>query len=295
MRIFVLPLLTLTLSLPVHATDGVLEINQACAVNTGCFPGDAAGFPVKIDKEGSYRLTGNLDLRSQPAPENVTAIEIITSLVTGEGVSLDLNGFVILGSTNCTGNPTTCSPTGSGVGIKVLNNARSVAITNGKIIGMGSHGISGGGSGMRIERVNAFRNGGTGIIGGVGGVGTIVRNCTAVGNGGKGIEGGSHCLVTGNTVDGNGSDGIVVLVFCQVTSNTVTSSGGVGIEASGLVIGNLVRNNAGFGLNLASGLPGLAAYSQNHVTQNNGGNTNPQVSGGIEIGTNLCGTNTTCP
>ncbi len=30
------------------AVDGVLEINQACAVNTGCFAGDTAGFPVII-------------------------------------------------------------------------------------------------------------------------------------------------------------------------------------------------------------------------------------------------------
>ena len=31
-----------------YAVDGVLEINQTCAVNTGCFAGDAAAFPVTI-------------------------------------------------------------------------------------------------------------------------------------------------------------------------------------------------------------------------------------------------------
>ena len=46
---------------PALAVDGVLEINQVCADKTGCFSGDAAGFPVTIGTAGSYRLTGNLD------------------------------------------------------------------------------------------------------------------------------------------------------------------------------------------------------------------------------------------
>ena len=62
MRLFVLPLLTLTLALPALAVDGVLEINQACAESTGCFAGDSPGFPVTIQDPGSYRLTGALVL-----------------------------------------------------------------------------------------------------------------------------------------------------------------------------------------------------------------------------------------
>ena len=53
-------LLLFALATPALASDGVLEINQTCAVQTGCFPGDTAGFPVKITASGSYRLTGNL-------------------------------------------------------------------------------------------------------------------------------------------------------------------------------------------------------------------------------------------
>ena len=33
---------------PALAVDGVLEINQTCAVLTGCFAGDIPGFPVTI-------------------------------------------------------------------------------------------------------------------------------------------------------------------------------------------------------------------------------------------------------
>ena len=43
-------------ALPAFADEGVLEINQVCAVNTGCFVGDSAGFPVTImDSAMGYR------------------------------------------------------------------------------------------------------------------------------------------------------------------------------------------------------------------------------------------------
>ena len=63
MRIFLLPLialLLLALAGPALAVDGVVEINQTCAVQTGCFSGDTAGYPVTITQPGSYRLTSNL-------------------------------------------------------------------------------------------------------------------------------------------------------------------------------------------------------------------------------------------
>ena len=37
-----------TLPCPSFASDGVVEINQTCAITTGCFAGDASGFPVTI-------------------------------------------------------------------------------------------------------------------------------------------------------------------------------------------------------------------------------------------------------
>ncbi len=62
--------LILALATSAFATDGVLEINQTCAVQTGCFAGDTAGFPVEIDVAGSYRLTSN-PKRSENAPFEV--------------------------------------------------------------------------------------------------------------------------------------------------------------------------------------------------------------------------------
>ena len=75
------------------AADGVSEINQARALAGGVTPGDVPGFPVTIDASGSYRLTGDLT-----APDlDTTAIG-----VTADDVTIDLNGFAIIGPNDCT-------------------------------------------------------------------------------------------------------------------------------------------------------------------------------------------------
>jgi hypothetical protein len=84
MRVPLTLLLLLPIAEPALGTDGVLEINQACAVNTGCFAGDTAGFPVTIGSPGRYRLTGDLDSSSSFGIQ-----------ITAAHVSLDLNGFAI--------------------------------------------------------------------------------------------------------------------------------------------------------------------------------------------------------
>ncbi len=72
------------------AADGILEINQTCAL--AGLPGDAAGFPVAITHPGSDALTRHLDARGLPNPEEVAGI-----LVDVDGVSVGLRGFAILG------------------------------------------------------------------------------------------------------------------------------------------------------------------------------------------------------
>jgi len=88
---------------PLPASDGQLEINRACAVNTGCFTGDSAGYQVTITQPGSYRLTGDLDL-SALSPD-LQAVEVGAPAVT-----LDLGGFQIIGPTTCTGTGISISP-----------------------------------------------------------------------------------------------------------------------------------------------------------------------------------------
>ena len=92
MRSTLILLLFLILAGPALAIDGVLEINQTCAVQTGCFAGDTAGFPVTITQPGSYALTGNLDLSAEGV--NVSGVAVSTPAVT-----IDLRGFQIAGPT----------------------------------------------------------------------------------------------------------------------------------------------------------------------------------------------------
>ena len=54
-RLILLVVTCLSLASVANATDGVLEINQACAVHTGCFALDTPGFPVTINQPGVGR------------------------------------------------------------------------------------------------------------------------------------------------------------------------------------------------------------------------------------------------
>ncbi|MDJ0789798.1 MAG: hypothetical protein QNK05_23625 [Myxococcota bacterium] len=128
--------LLLLLTSPGLATDGVLEINQACAAqrgpaagdDPGCFPGDLDGFPVTIVASGSYRLTSNL----APPDIDTTAIDSQT-----DHVSLDLAGFgIVFPGTGCIAGA--LCPQGSGDGIA---GARFTAVSNGFVRNAGRRGI----------------------------------------------------------------------------------------------------------------------------------------------------------
>lgn len=244
-----------------HAVDGITEISQAC-VATGCFLGDAANFPVTISASGSYRLTSNLALPDQ----NTTGI-----LITGSHVSLDLNGFTIHGDTACTGTPvTSCTPTGIGDGITASGD--NVAVSNGTVQGAGRWGIFLGGHAARIERVRAQHNGSSGLVvgGNSGGTSGTVRDCTTIRNGTDGIFLGDEGLAEGNVSRWNARHGILPRTASTVVGNTLNANGDWGLLNSGSA-------PSGYAGNVISG---------------NGSGT---VSGAVEMGTNLCNGNTTCP
>jgi hypothetical protein len=130
------------------AVDGVILISQTTALLGNVTPGDTPGFPVTISQPGSYRLSSNLTVPDA----NTTAIQ-----VTSTNVTIDLNGFSIIGPVVCTGEPvTSCNPSGaSGVGIVTSSNT-TVTVTNGTVQGMGV-GLSFSGP-SRVERVSAVQN-----------------------------------------------------------------------------------------------------------------------------------------
>src|SRR5262245_32443399 len=115
-------ILALTFALPgsALAVDGVLEINQTCATQTGCFPGDTAGFPVTISVPGSYRLTGSLLPSSNPS----------CIVITSSDVTLDLNEFRI--------GPFLSGALGSGINAQ---GQTDIHISNGPVSFFGAFGI----------------------------------------------------------------------------------------------------------------------------------------------------------
>lgn len=167
-----MPRLLLLLSLlafttPALASDGVFEINQTCAVNTGCFSEDTPGFPVTVNASGSYRLTGHLFVTGA----NVTVIEITTGDVT-----LDLNGFSI----RCLFFGPPCAGNGTGIGIDA-DRENNVTVLNGTVRDIAGAAIVVGPGGV-VDRVRAIANGsGLNVTQG------YIRDCLAEGNLGAGF------------------------------------------------------------------------------------------------------------
>ncbi len=233
-------LLALGVPAPGYAVDGVLEINQTCAVQTGCFSGDDPGFPVTIVTPGSYRLTGNLTVPD----ENTGAIVVQASRST-----VDLGGFGILGPNNCSANPpnfNVCTANGTGIGIDA-SAAALVEVRNGSVAGMGFHGVDlfslGVASGLRVAD-----NGGDGIRVGLSGradgnlvlenfafgisVGTAGRAAHNVGfrNGDAGISTAGGATVLRNTMSEN-RFGIIAMQqgngkYCEIYLDDVSYTSG---------------------------------------------------------------------
>ena len=243
-------------------TAAVLTVSIMCLTGIAFaivkpIPG-APVFPVTITQPGSYVLEHNLVVPST----GTTAI-----LVQADNVTIDLNGFAILGPMVCTGVPLVCNHhTGTGRGIDAGSH-QNIKVYNGTVSGMGETGININGDGAIIESVRVASNGGHGISiasgtvsantvnknGGDGiyvGTGTVKGN-TVYKNGGTGIIVDGGGTVSANTVNNNGGDGIYFGDDSTVSTNTVNHNGGHGIyffAAGGTVNGNTVSDNGSDGI-----------------------------------------------
>jgi parallel beta-helix repeat protein len=234
---------------PTYAVDGVLEINQACAANTGCFSGDAAGFPVTITASGSYRLTGNLDMGVANA-----GIEIAAA-----NVALDLNGFEIFVA-------------GSGAGPAILSSAVNVSVRNGAFRSPGTVLasailLSGYGSSVDEVTVSAgFTTGGGAIR--LGSQCRLSRSCV-IANSGDGVHVGNDCIVNDNVVVYNATStglGMIVGQHSTVTNNVVNANAIAGGSVANLVVGShstIVGNTAN------SAITGTGIISSDSVLRDN--------------------------
>ncbi len=193
---------------------------------------------MTLSQPGSYRLSGNLTVPDL----NTTAIQI-----TADNVSLDLNGFSIIGPNVCTTGLTTCAQS-AGVGVRGDDSQGSgplgVGVFNGTVRSMGGAGIRTIGKGSALERVNALGNGDNGIFV----VGSVTESVANL-NGGAGIEADSvrGCAANQNRLDGIGiSQGSAI-------GNTASSNGRAGffVAFGSAVTGNAANANKTFGIDAA--------------------------------------------
>jgi hypothetical protein len=256
-----------------RAVDGVTEIDETRAEAGGVTPGDAPGLPVTITQPGAYRLTSNLLVKDGAMPaQDTTAIEVV-----GAGVTIDLNGFGILGKTTCFLG--VCDFPGSGVGVDA-STAEDIRVVNGSVRGMGGDGIVLGTSGS-AQRLILFSNGGDGIKAGTA---STVSNSLVLNNGGSGIVISDDAVrVECNIVASNGGDGVTAAMGTTVEGNVVISNQEDGIEVlgSGLVEDNVSAQNEGVGIKLDDN----SGILRNLITGNTGG----ELLGGALLGGNLCG------
>lgn len=254
----------------VRAGDGAIEINQASVLAAGAFP-------YVITQPGKYVLTGNLTLPTA----DTTGIQI-----QARGVTLDLNGFGIIGPVTCLGDGTTrnqntsCSAAGSGNGISVGSGATAV-IRNGFVRGMGASGVSIDSSLTSIvESVVVEENASHGINLYQG---RVVESAVRF-NGGNGIHfcncgGGGTSQIENNVLERNRGIGIQA-GRGTVQNNYVFNNGshGVFVNPSGAntgnVVGNTIQGNSGNAINSTGGV-----YRANTLT------SNLQTSGHQVVGT----------
>jgi len=211
-----------------RAADGVVEINQARALAGGITPRDESGFPVTISVPGSYRLTSNLFV-----PPNLSAIDI-----TADGVTLDLNGFEVVGPVSCSPSCPSPIPVAG-----ILSSGNRIHVRNGTVRGFGGWGVFFAVfvSDNRVDHVYVTSNAADGIFGREG---MIVEGSIAVQNGAAGISVGSNSLVQGCMATGNVSAGISTSGPAVVVGNAVSSNGANGIDAAA---GSVIRENAAIG------------------------------------------------
>ncbi len=116
----------------------------------------------------------------------------------------------------------------------------------------------------------------------------VVRNVT-YGNTEDGVFADAGSLVRGNTSRENGGDGIFANDASNVSNNATSENKGHGVSVNGRsrVLGNTSRDNTRVGLRMQDN----TGFEENVSSGNGDGETLL----GVSMGTNLCGTNVTCP
>jgi hypothetical protein len=204
-----------------------IDQNKALAGNVT--PGDSAGFPITISRPGHYKLMSNLAV-----PQGTNAI-----VVTANGVTLDLNGFNVLGSVKCSqyggeGTTVTCAPMDGSSGI-LAGAVTGTRILNGSIRGFGTYGVALGyrsiAEQLRIAEIGVY---------GISGADANVNDVLVELSGAGGISLSGISMVDRSAVRNNGGEGIVA----GLIQNSL-ASGNKKAGMTGRLRGNWSVDNAG--------------------------------------------------
>jgi hypothetical protein len=199
-----------------YAVDGIVLIDQTRALAGNVTPGDGPGFPITISRPGSYRLSSNLNV-----PANAAGIILFAS-----GVTIDLNGFQITGSS------------ADSTGISALQARQAIVVRNGSVTGFG-RGIDLKGLASDVRDVTAFGNG-AGIV--VGSGATVSGN--RVFNNEIGIEAGVSSIVSNNVVQFNRDVGLRVFTGSVIRGNSASNNNiGLLISCPSALIGSTSHDN----------------------------------------------------
>jgi hypothetical protein len=200
------------------AVDGIVLIDQARALAGNVTPGDGPGFPVTISRPGSYRLASNLNV-----PADAAGLILFAS-----GVTIDLNGFQIAGSS------------ADGTGISALHARQAIVVRNGSVTGFG-RGIDLRGLASDVRDITAFGNAAAGIVVGSG----AIVSGNRVFNNAIGIEAGTSSVVSNNIVQFNRDVGLRVFSGSVIRGNSASNNNiGLLISCPSAVIGNTSHDNA---------------------------------------------------
>lgn len=232
---------------PVASTPGPEPRIAISAANT---PGDTDSL-FRIAQPGSYYLTGNI---TGVAAKH--GIEIAAS-----GVTLDLNGFDLIGIAGSLDGVTSSLP-----------GATNTTVVNGSVRSWGGDGVDLGFApsiASRLRDLTCSANAGFGVRSGFNAIvsdcvasqntgggftiasGTQMIRCTAAVNGAIGVNAGGTSVIADCLIERNTDDGVRATSDCTIRGNTCIANGfgagdGAGIHLSGggnRVEGNLCSDN----------------------------------------------------
>ncbi len=185
-------------SVSLFAVDGAVLINQATVTAAG-------GFPYKITQPGSYKLSSNLVV-----PADTDGIRVLTS-----GVTIDLNGFGIIGAINC--DTASCLPVPTVISHGIISRIGALTVRNGHVRGFHTGIFTEGGL---VEDVQLLSNSAFGTNA----FNAVLRRNNVAANGGTGIGCGS-CVVTENVVTSNAGQAAILAEGTVFGSNLFFRNG----------------------------------------------------------------------